>query len=398
MQNPYIILFCVAIGVAIAVRRLSVPYTVALVVAGLTLGALHLVEPPHLTKELLYAVFLPGLLFEAAFQLELGGFLRSWRAITLLALPGVVLSMALTAALAVSIVGALGMGTSLSWKGGLVFGALIAATDPVAVTALFRRLNAPARLTELVEGESLLNDGTSVVLLTLMVAYATGTSPTAGWLVRDFVFIAAGGLVIGAAVGTAASLMIRRIDDAMIGVALTTIAAYGSFALAEHLHTSGVMATVAAGMLSGSWARRAGMPPQTHAAIDTFWQFAAFGMNSVVFLLIGFEVSVGGLVRSWGVIAVAYLAALAARAVVVYAVTLLLRRTTERLPMAWSAILTWGGLRGALSMVLALALPLTFAERDIIETMTVGVVVLSLLVQGITVSPLLVRLGLLERR
>ena len=203
-------------------------------------------------------------------------------------------------------------------------------------------------------------------------------------------------IYIGAAVGSAASLMIRRIDDAMIGVALTTIAAYGSFALAEHLHTSGVMATVAAGMLSGSIARRAGMPPQTRAAIDTFWLFAAFAMNSVVFLLIGFEVSLGGLARSWGLIAVAYLAALAARAVVVYSVTLLLRRTTERLPMAWSAILTWGGLRGALSMVLALALPLTFAERDIIETMTVGVVVLSLLVQGITVSPLLTRLGLVS--
>jgi CPA1 family monovalent cation:H+ antiporter len=188
--------------------------------------------------------------------------------------------------------------------------------------------------------------------------------------------------------------MIRRVDDAMIGVALTTIAAYGSFTLAEHLGTSGVMATVAAGMVCGSMARRAGMPPNTRVAIDTFWQFAAFGMNSVVFLLIGFEVSLGSLVRSWGLIAVAYLAVLAARATVVLSVTFLLRRTSERLPFAWSAILTWGGLRGALSMVLALALPLTFVERDIVETMTVGVVVLSLLVQGITVSPLLVRLRL----
>jgi CPA1 family monovalent cation:H+ antiporter len=345
---------------------------------------------------LLFAVFLPGLLFEAAFQLELGGYLRSWRAITLLALPGVVVSMVLTALLAVSIIAVLSPGTPLSWTGALVFGALIAATDPVAVTALFRRLSAPTRLTELVEGESLLNDGTSVVLLTLMVAYTTGAAPTIGGLARDFAFIAAGGLVIGAAVGATASLMIRRIDDSMIGVALTTIAAYGSFVLADYVGTSGVMATVAAGLVCGSFARRVGMPPNTRAAIDTFWQFAAFGLNSVVFLLIGLEVSLGGLVRSWGVIAVAYCAALAARAAVVFAVTLLLRRTTERLPLAWSAILTWGGLRGALSMVLALALPLTFRERDVIETMTVGVVVLTLLLQGITVSPLLTRLRLVN--
>ncbi len=172
----FTILFVVAAGVAILARRIRVPYTVALVVAGLVLGSLRLLQPPHLTKELLFSVFLPGLVFEAAFHLEFREFRRNALPVVALAVPGVVVSMLATALGVRPIVNALAGAPVLSWTDALVFGALIAATDPIAVVALFRSLGAPRRLTVLIEGESLLNDGTAVVLFTLILGLANGAA------------------------------------------------------------------------------------------------------------------------------------------------------------------------------------------------------------------------------
>jgi Na+:H+ antiporter len=366
------------------------------VVAGLALGSLRAVELPHLTKDLLFSVFLPGLLFEAAFHLDYADFRRQWTAISALAIPGVIAAVGLTALIVTPVITVLALDPGFTWTYGLVFGALIAATDPVAVTALFRQLHVPKDLSVLVEGESLLNDGTSIIFLTLILAYVTGTAPSAGSLVVAFVTVTGGGALVGIAVGVAISLMIRRIDDAMIEITLTTIAAYGSFVLGEQLHVSGVIATVVAGMLCGSYGRPTGMSPTTKVAVETFWEYVAFALNSAVFLLIGFEVSLGAIVRQWREIGVAYLAVVAARAGVVFAVGLFLRGKRRRLPPSWMAVLTWGGLRGALSMVLALSLAPGFPHRELIVTMTVGVVVMSLLVQGTTMAPLLRRTGLIE--
>src|SRR5690242_50170 len=178
IESSFIILFSIASAVAIAVRRLRVPYTVALVITGLALGGVHAVAPPHLTKELLFAVFLPGLLFEAAFHLEYTDFRRHWVAISALAIPGVIAAVGLTAVMVTPVITLLGLDRGFTWTYGLVFGALIAATDPVAVTALFRQLHAPKDLSVLVEGESLLNDGTSIIFLTLILAYVSGSAPT----------------------------------------------------------------------------------------------------------------------------------------------------------------------------------------------------------------------------
>ncbi|MEO8449463.1 MAG: Na+/H+ antiporter [Gemmatimonadota bacterium] len=395
-DGSLIILFCIATGVAMVVHRLRVPYTVALVIVGLGLGAVHAIEPPHLTKELLFTIFLPGLLFEAAFHLAFADFRKNWLAISALAIPGVVVAVAVTALLATAVIGTLGLDSTFTAGYGLVFGALVAATDPVAVTALFRQLNVPKRLTALVEGESLLNDGTSIIFLGLVLSYVSGSSPTLLGLAGDFVSVTGGGALVGAAVGIVVSWAIGRIDDAMIEIALTTIAAYGSFVLAEQWHVSGVIATVTAGMLCGSYGRPTGMSATTRIAVETFWEYVAFALNSIVFLLIGFEVPVKTLVGFWPEILAAFVAVLLARGVVVIGVTALLRRTAERLPDRWSWILVWGGLRGGLSMVLALSLAPSFPHRDILVRMTVGVVVLSLLVQGITMAPLLRRLGLIR--
>jgi monovalent cation:H+ antiporter, CPA1 family len=243
----------------------------------------------------------------------------------------------------------------------------------------------------LVEGESLLNDGTAVVFLSIILAYVSGMTASPVRLIGEFIVVAGGGAVAGYAVGVVVTQIIRRVDDAMIEITLTTIAAYGSFALADNLRVSGVIATVVAGMLCGNYGRRVAMSPTTRAAVESFWEYVAFALNSMVFLLLGFEVSFAALVASWREIIIAYFAVLATRVVVVLAGRLISRmvRTPGTVPaFSWSIVLVWGGLRGALSLVLALALSPALANRQLVVRMTAGVVVLTLLVQGLTMAPL----------
>jgi CPA1 family monovalent cation:H+ antiporter len=397
-DSAFVMLFAVATAVALVARWIKVPYTVALVVAGLVLGSARVIDPPHLTKELLYAVFLPGLVFEAAFHLDAQKFWQNKLAIHALAIPGVAAAIGLTAILLQPVASALHFVDGFGMRHALVFAALIAATDPIAVVALFKSLGAPKRLTVLVEGESLLNDGTAVVFFTLILGAVTGGSFSVGGALLDFVRVVGFGTLVGVIIGYLASKLTQRVDDPMIEITLTTIAAYGSFLFAEHFHLSGVIATVAAGMLCGNYGARTGMSPSTRIAVESFWEYVAFALNSIVFLLIGFEVHVDGLLRSWQAILIAYLAVTVGRAALIYLVTLVLRRTKESIPWSWSAVLTWGGLRGGLSMVLVLALPKDFPHRELLVTMTFGVVILSILLQGLSMGPLLRKLGLVGVR
>jgi len=395
-ETVLILLFVVATAVAIAVQRLAVPYTVALVFTGLVLGLLHAFEAPHLTKALLFNVFLPGLLFEAAFHIEFKRFWRNRLTINSLALPGVVAAIALTATILTPVANGLHFVQDFTWKHALVFGAIISATDPIAVVAIFKSLGVPKRLSVLLEGESLLNDGVAIVIFTLSLALVTGTVVTAGGLALDFIKIVGIGALIGAGVGMAVSQVIKQVDDPMIEITLTTIAAYGSFLAAEHFHYSGVIATVTAGMLCGNYGARVGMSPSTRIAVETFWEYVAFALNSIVFLLIGLEVHFHALLASWQAILVAYLVVTGGRALIIFGASSLLRRTRERIPWAWSVILTWGGLRGGLPMVLVLSLSKDFPHRELLVSMTFGVVILSILVHGLTMSPLLRWLGIVR--
>jgi CPA1 family monovalent cation:H+ antiporter len=395
-ETIFMLLFIVATAVAIAVRRVAVPYTVALVLAGLVLGLVHAFEAPHLTKALLFSVFLPGLLFEAAFHIEFKQFWRNRLAIASLALPGVVAAIVLTALVLTPVANTLHFVQDFTWKHALVFGALISATDPIAVVAIFRTLGVPKRLAVLLDGESLLNDGTAIVFFTLSLARVTGTEVTAGGLAWDFVRIVGMGALIGTGVGLGASQIIKQVDDPMIEISLTTIAAYGSFLTAEHFHYSGVIAAVAAGMFCGNYAARVGMSPSTRVAVEAFWEYVAFALNSIVFLLIGLEVQFRLLLASWQAILVAYLIVTLGRGLIIFGGSSLLRRTRERIPWAWSVVLAWGGLRGALPMVLVLSLPAAFPHRELLVSMTFGVVILSILVHGLTMSPLLRWLGIVR--
>jgi len=396
-ETTFVLLFAVATAVALFARWIRVPYTVALVIAGLGLGAAHAFEPPHLTKELLFAVFLPGLLFEAAFHLHFEKFWQNKGAVLSLAIPGVAAATLLTAVLLTPAADALHFVNGFSLRHGLVFGALIAATDPMAVVALFKSLGVPKRLAVLVEAESLLNDGTAAVFFSLILGFALGGDVAVAGATLRFVSVVGLGLIIGLTVALGVSKIIQRVDDPMIEITLTTIAAYGSFVLAEEVHASGVIATVAAGMVCGNYAANTGMSPTTRVAVESFWEYLAFALNSIVFLLIGFEVSVDALLASWAPILVAYLAATLGRAIVIFLGVSLLRRSRERMPWSWAVVLSWGGLRGGLSMVLVLGLAREFPHRDLLVTMTFGVVILSIILQGLSMSWLLRRLGLAGR-
>lgn len=382
--------------VALAVRRLRIPYTVALVVVGLLITFQQPIGI-NLTPELILSIFIPPLVFEAAFHLEFKSLRANWLPIVGLAIPGVLVTTFVVG-------GIVSWGVGISLSSALVFGALIAATDPVAVVALFKALGAPKRLTTLVESESLFNDGTAIVVFKLLVALAltvavsgsngTGESFDVLTAVVDFVRVSAGGLLVGVGLGWVIAQVIARVDDYLIETMLTTVLAFGAYLVAERLHVSGVLAVVAAGIITGNIGLK-GMSPTTRIVLFNFWEFLAFVANSLVFLLIGLDVNLREIGENIVPIGVALGAVLLSRALVVYGITAITNlRSVNTVPFAFRHVLFWGGLRGAISLALALSLPLALAERDQIRVMTFGVVLFTLLAQGTTMQFLMKRLGL----
>lgn len=391
-------LLLIATLVAIVVRRLRVPYTVALVVVGLALTfniGLHI--QIDLTPEIILALFVPPLVFEAAFHLDLRRLKATLPAVLFLAVPGVLLTTAIVGGIV-----AYGLGIPLA--AGLVFGALISATDPVAVVALFRTLGVPKQLSVTVEGESLLNDGTAIVVYNILLAAALGTAASSTGVqqtvdllstVIDFVIVSAGGVCIGVGLGWLVAQFTARIDDFLIETALTTVLAFGAYLLAERFHVSGVLAVVGAGVTCGTLGLR-GMSPTTRIGLFNFWEYLAFVANSLIFLLIGLDVDIRQLIANFWPALIAIVAVLMSRVVVIYGVGWVVSRFRRGLPMSYRHVLFWGGLRGAISLALALSLPAALAERELLLVMTFGVVLFTLLVQGTTMQLLLRRVGLMR--
>jgi CPA1 family monovalent cation:H+ antiporter len=393
LEISLLILLAVAAVVARLSHRLRMPYAIGLVIAGLLLGNVTGFSGPQLTKELLFLVVLPGLLFEGAFELDFAEFWKARYSILTLAVPGLVASAVLTAVVLWIGVNELQPG-SITLDEAMAFGALISATDPISVLSLFRSLGVDARLCVMVEGEALFNDGTAVVIFTIVLGIAAGAD--LGWSGAALEFLRVAGLaaLVGAAVGIGAGYFTRAMDDSMVEITVTVLCAYGAFIAAERLGLSGVIGCVVAGLIAGTWGA-GGMRAATRSAVDSFWSYAAFLLNSFIFLLIGTEIHLPTLVHYWPEILIGWVAINVARAAVVYGKYALMRAAgMGGFPLSWATILTWGGLRGGLSMVLALGLPHTFAHREMILDTTYGVVLLSLLAQGLTMKPLLRAMGL----
>ena len=383
--------------VAVASKYLRIPYTVALVIAGLALTLLPIELTFDLTPDVILFIFLPALLFESAYHLDFPELKDNLRPIALLAVPGVLLTALFVAVITY-------YAADLSWQTAFLFGAIVAATDPVSVLAIFRQMGAPRRLSVILEGESLFNDGTALVLFRIVLGVViAGTLGDFGLVAQEFLFVVAGGLLLGALIGYGASLLLSRVNDYLVETAMTMVVAYGTYLLAERVGVSGVIAVVVAALVVGTYGHSVAMTPTTRAAIASTWDFIGFIANSLIFLLIGLEVDIAKLQQYWLPTLLAIAAVLVVRAIVVMASSGLLRYIHRPVPYRWQSVLIWGGLRGSLSLAMALSLPLTlgpnepFRDRDLIQVMTFGVILFSLLVQGLTMGPLLNRLGLIHK-
>jgi CPA1 family monovalent cation:H+ antiporter len=388
----FVVLVAAATVVAIAARRLTIlPYSIGLVGLGLAVSAL---QPPldlEIAPDVLLAVLIPGLIFEAAYRIDLRDLMPNLPAITLLATVGVLVTAGTVAM-------TLNLATGLSFELAFLVGTMLAATDPAAVIAVFSRLRAPRRLTTLVEAESLFNDGTGIVIFAIAVE-SFGRDVAPAELVVGVVVTAVVSTAIGVAIGFVATRVLARLEDHLIELTISLVAAYGSYLLAERLDQSGILATVACGLVFGSLGRRAASA-RAEDAIDTVWEFIAFLMTTIVFLLIGLAISIPQLAAAIVPSLWALVGLLVARAVVVYGLLGAGSRALARLgwgrafPTSWLHLIAWAGLRGAIAIALALSLPAEIPQRDLLQGIVFGCVLLTLVLQGTTAEPLVRRLGI----
>jgi monovalent cation:H+ antiporter, CPA1 family len=271
----------------------------------------------------------------------------------------------------------------------LLFGSIISATDPISVLAIFKDLKVDERLSLIMEAESLFNDGTAVVLFGILLGAVVAEKLSVANGVEQYFLAVAGGAVLGSVLGYLASRVTGTVDDPQIEITLTTILAYGSYLLAFHLHLSGVIATASAGLVLGNFGSKRRMSARTRTAMQSFWEYVSFVMNSLVFLLIGLEIHVRELLQNWTSVVLAIGAVLLGRALSVYLFVPLSNRFGEKISFRWQHVVIWGGLRGALALALALSLNSAFPYRQQILDLTFGVVIFSILVQGLTIKPLL---------
>jgi CPA1 family monovalent cation:H+ antiporter len=383
---PIGVLLLVACLIAMLCRRLGLPYIVGLLVAGFLIALLPSSPSVPLSRDLIFNILLPPLVFEAALQLDWKRFRAELPLTLTLAFFGVAMAAAIVT---------LGMHAFLgwSWIGAGLFGVLIAATDPVSVIASFREMGAQPRVSMVVESESLLNDGVAAIGFAILSAIAAGAGVSASAVVPAFLWTLGGGLVIGIAVSAAVLFIVGRTDDPLVEITLTTIAAYGSFLLAERLHASGIISAVAAGLMIGSAGARF-LSRSGRDRVHWAWEFFAFLANSFVFILIGLNLANQplGLLGAAGAIAIVL--TVAGRVLSVYPLAALFHLTRWRLPASFQHTLFWGGLRGALALALALAVPTTVPERGAIILTAFVVVTFSILVQGLTMPWLINRLQL----
>jgi monovalent cation:H+ antiporter, CPA1 family len=387
----FVAMLAIAILVAWAVRRTAIPSTVALVLVGLGITVLRPNLGLVVTPELVLVVFLPGLIFEAAFNTRIEDLRPSIVTVLVLAIPGVLITAALVAVV-------LNVAVGLPLELAFVVGAIVSATDPAAVIATFKRLRAPRHLATIVDAESLLNDGTAIVLFALALEFVAGGGSVGGAVV-SFIVIVGVSSIIGLVAGVVGGWLVGRVDDHVLEIGVTVVLAYGTYLLADGLHVSGVIATVVAAVACGTVVRRDPRDRRAAEAIDTVWEFLAFFLTAFAFLLVGFVITPEELVGAFAPIAWTLAAIEIARAIAVYGLVglpdrLLGRgRGGPRLPLSWLHVMFWSGLRGAVAVALALSLPDDLPQRSLLQNITFGVVLVTLIVHGTTAELVVRRTG-----
>lgn len=384
-EIQFLTLLTIAAGVAMAARHFRFPYTIALVLVGIFAGLTGL-KAPALTEEIILFLFLPPLLFEGSIHFNVNQLKSNAKLIFSLSLFGLIFS-------------ALGVGFMVHYLTGipliycLLFGAIIMPTDPVSVLALFKKIGVPKKLSTIVEGESVFNDGVGVVLYGIIIAMVISGNIDPFNALGKFFLVVIGGLGLGVALGYLAYGILKKVDDHTIEVLISIILAYSSFIIAESFHFSGVMAVVAAGILIGNKGTSMAMSPTTRLSINNFWEIAVFVVNSLIFLMIGIAIHIFTFIEFGFIILVGIISMVLVRSLIIYILVPISTDKRDRIPLKWQHIINLGGIHGSIPIALVLGLPAMEFSREI-STMVFGAVFFSLVVQGLSIQPLLNLMGI----
>jgi CPA1 family monovalent cation:H+ antiporter len=361
-------------------RARLLPYPVVLAAAGIAVGLLPGGQFPRLGGSVILLAFVPGLVFEAALTLDLAELRRRMLPVSLLATVGVAVTVLLIGVLTHLMLG-------FSWTSGFLLGAILAATDPIAVVTLLRRLKAPGGLAAILEGESLFNDGTGVAVFSAVLATILSGSPSFGDATIRFLEITLGGTAIGLAVGFLGLALLRFAEDAPLEILATLVIAYGSYLAADLVHASGIVAVVVAGIVVARYGAQLGRlhGPQ----LLGFWSLLAFVLNAMLFILVGAALPAWTLLPVAWLVLATFLIMLVTRAVPVYGLLALAAYRGPSIPWRWRHVTFWAGLRGALSVALALSVAGLNGVDSRVSVVAYGVVLLSLLVQGALLTPVM---------
>jgi monovalent cation:H+ antiporter, CPA1 family len=379
-------LLLIAAMVAMSARRLKIPYTIGLMVTGIILAISPFPsEDIDITKDLIFTIFLPPLIYEAAIYIKWQELRHDLPVILTLATVGVLFSAVITT---------VGMHylAQWGWASAILFGVLIAATDPISVIATFKEAGVHGRLRLLVEAESLFNDSVVAIAFSIAIAFAVGGGITVLGTLQTLVITVVGGILCGILVAGGVLLLAGGTEDHLIEITLTTVAAYGSFLLAEHFHLSGVLASLVAGLMTSNIGSLGSFTDKGRDAVVSFWEFIGFIVNSLIFMLIGIRAAYQDFTNLLLPIAIAIIMMFAGRALAIYPLSVLFSRSVLQVSFNHQHILFWGGLRGALALALALGLPHELPERGAIIAVAFAVVAFSIFVQGLTIVPLLRKL------
>jgi len=388
--ESFLLVLAVGALVAIGAKRVGVPYNVALVVVGLLLVVMDVLPNTPMDPEIILIAFLPVLVFEGALFADADGLRRASRPILALAVPGVLISLLGTASVAT-------FALDLPFSVALLLGALLAITDTVSVLLAFRSVRVPHRLAAIMEGESLFNDGTALVLVLLTSRVVMTGGFSGGETLKALGIAMLGGAALGVAFGSVGTALLRRTPDHLTAILASTVLVFATALIAERVHASPVIAVVVAGVFIGRAARRL-LEPSRVLALQGFWEMSGFALNVLIFLLVGMQIQAQMLVREAAAIALALVALHAGRAVAVYGCSGALRALTgERVPMRWQHVMVLGNIKGALSMAAVLSLPESMPYRDRLVTIVFGVTFVTLITQALPFSRLLLWLKVAAR-